>query len=455
MGKSGFHCITFGCQMNVNDSQWVERALMRLGFQEKPLEEADVVFINTCSVREKPEQKVYSALGRVQRANPRAVVGVAGCVAQQLGEELMRRHPQVRLLAGSDGVSSVPDAFVRLLGDPKLRLTFLDFTDIFPDRDPCLVDASGRPEQDGVTPVAYVNIMQGCDNFCAYCIVPYTRGRQKSRLTPAILDECRHLLDRGAREITLLGQNVNAFGRDTHGDGVSFATLLEKVAALPGLKRLRYVTPHPKDMGPEDVAAFANIPQLCPRLPLPLQAGSDAVLKRMGRKYDSARYLELVASLRDARPDIALSTDLIVGFPGETEEDFAATLELMRASDFMSSFSFCYSDRPGTRASRFLDKIAPDVQQDRLLRLQALQEELSQRWLDARVGQECEVLLENASRREATDDDSLQSWQGRDIYGALVHVPLPAGDHTGRLVNARIVEAKKHSLVAEATGQPW
>ena len=168
-----------------------------------------------------------------------------------------------------------------------------------------------------------------------------------------------------------------------------------------------------------------------------------------------ARYLELVASLRDARPDIALSTDLIVGFPGETEEDFAATLELMRASDFMSSFSFCYSDRPGTRASRFLDKIAPDVQQDRLLRLQALQEELSQRWLDARVGQECEVLLENASRREATDDDSLQSWQGRDIYGALVHVPLPAGDHTGRLVNARIVEAKKHSLVAEATGQPW
>ena len=226
------------------------------------------------------------------------------------------------------------------------------------------------------------------------------------------------------------------------------------MAALPGLKRLRYVTPHPKDMGPEDVAAFANIPQLCPRLHLPLQAGSDAVLKRMGRKYDSARYLELVASLRDARPDIALSTDLIVGFPGETEEDFTATLELMRASDFMSSFSFCYSDRPGTRASRFLDKIAPDVQQDRLLRLQALQEELSQRWLDARVGQECEVLLENASRREATDD-SLQSWQGRDIYGALVHVPLPAGDHTGRLVNARIVEAKKHSLVAEATGQPW
>ncbi|WP_337529583.1 tRNA (N6-isopentenyl adenosine(37)-C2)-methylthiotransferase MiaB [Desulfovibrio sp.] len=432
----------------MHDSQWLARALEARGFCEAPLEEARVVVVNTCSVREKPEQKVMSTLGRIRQVtgnSPRVLVAVTGCVAQQLGEKLFSR--QVRLVAGSDGISGAPQAIERLLDEPALRLSLLDFTSHYVEREP----GADTPS----APVGFVNIMQGCDNFCAYCIVPYTRGRQKSRLTPAILDECRHLLDRGAREITLLGQNVNAFGRDTHGDGVSFATLLEKVAALPGLKRLRYVTPHPKDMGPEDAAAFANIPQLCPRLHLPLQAGSDAVLKRMGRKYDSARYLELVASLRDARPDIALSTDLIVGFPGETEEDFAATLELMRASDFMSSFSFCYSDRPGTRASRFLDKIAPDVQQDRLLRLQALQEELSQRWLDARVGQECEVLLENASRREATDDDSLQSWQGRDIYGALVHVPLPAGDHTGRLVNARIVEAKKHSLVAEATGQPW
>ena len=351
MIDNSFHIITFGCQMNVHDSQWLARALEARGFCEAPLEEARVVVVNTCSVREKPEQKVMSTLGRIRQVtgnSPRVLVAVTGCVAQQLGEKLFSR--QVRLVAGSDGISGAPQAIERLLDEPAL---------------------------------------------------------------------------------------------------------LEKVAALPGLKRLRYVTPHPKDMGPEDVAAFADIPQLCPRLHLPLQAGSDAVLKRMGRKYDSARYLDLVAGLRDARPDIALSTDLIVGFPGETEEDFAATLELMRASDFMSSFSFCYSDRPGTRASRFLDKIAPDVQQDRLLRLQALQEALSQRWLDARVGQECEVLLENASRREATTDDSLQSWQGRDAYGALVHVPLPAGDHTGRLVSARIVEAKKHSLVAEATGQPW
>ena len=336
MIDNSFHIITFGCQMNVHDSQWLARALEARGFCEAPLEEARVVVVNTCSVREKPEQKVMSTLGRIRQVtgnSPRVLVAVTGCVAQQLGEKLFSR--QVRLVAGSDGISGAPQAIERLLDEPALRLSLLDFTSHYVEREP----GADTPS----APVGFVNIMQGCDNFCAYCIVPYTRGRQKSRLTPAILDECRHLLDRGAREITLLGQNVNAFGRDTHGDGVSFAALLEKVAALPGLKRLRYVTPHPKDMGPEDVAAFANIPQLCPRLHLPLQAGSDAVLKRMGRKYDSARYLELVASLRDARPDIALSTDLIVGFPGETEEDFAATLELMRASDFMSSFSFCYS----------------------------------------------------------------------------------------------------------------
>ena len=296
MIDNSFHIITFGCQMNVHDSQWLARALEARGFCEAPLEEARVVVVNTCSVREKPEQKVMSTLGRIRQVtgnSPRVLVAVTGCVAQQLGEKLFSR--QVRLVAGSDGISGAPQAIERLLDEPALRISLLDFTSHYVEREP----GADTPS----APVGFVNIMQGCDNFCAYCIVPYTRGRQKSRLTPAILDECRHLLDRGAREITLLGQNVNAFGRDTHGDGVSFAALLEKVAALPGLKRLRYVTPHPKDMGPEDVAAFANIPQLCPRLHLPLQAGSDVVLKRMGRKYDSARYLELVASLRDARPE--------------------------------------------------------------------------------------------------------------------------------------------------------
>lgn len=450
MRERSYHIITFGCQMNVHDSQWLGRVLQRRGFAEGSLEEAQVVVVNTCSVREKPEQKVMSALGRIRQAtggNPDVLVAVTGCVAQQLGEELFRQ-PQVRLVAGSDGIASAPEAIERLLEEPDRKLSLLDFTSSYEEREEGVRAPSG--------PVAYVNIMQGCDNFCAYCIVPYTRGRQKSRLTAAVLEDCRRALEDGAREICLLGQNVNAFGRDKHGDGVSFADLLRQVAALPGLLRLRYVTPHPKDMGPEDVALFGELPNLCPRLHLPLQAGSDAVLARMGRKYDAARYIELTDALRAARPDIALSTDLIVGFPGESEKDFQQTLALMRRCGFMSSFSFCYSDRPGTRASRFLDKIAPDAQQDRLLRLQALQEELGQAWLDARIGQETDVLIEGESRRDDSSD-GLRSWQGRDPYGALVHVGLPSadGDMTGRMVRVRLTEAKKHSLLGQQAGASW
>lgn len=450
MRERSYHIITFGCQMNVHDSLWLGRVLQRRGFAEGSLEEAQVVVVNTCSVREKPEQKVMSALGRIRQAtnsNPDVLVVVTGCVAQQLGEELFRQ-PQVRLVAGSDGIASAPEAIERLLAEPDRKLSLLDFTSSYEEREEGVRAPSG--------PVAYVNIMQGCDNFCAYCIVPYTRGRQKSRLTAAVLDDCRKALEDGAREICLLGQNVNAFGRDKHGDGVSFADLLRQVAALPGLLRLRYVTPHPKDMGPEDVALFGELPNLCPRLHLPLQAGSDAVLARMGRKYDAARYIELTDALRAARPDIALSTDLIVGFPGESEKDFQQTLALMRRCGFMSSFSFCYSDRPGTRASRFLDKIAPDVQQDRLLRLQALQEELGQAWLDARIGQGTDVLIEGESRRDDSSD-GLRSWQGRDPYGALIHVGLPSadGDMTGRMVRVRLTEAKKHSLLGQQAGASW
>ena len=450
MRERSYHIITFGCQMNVHDSLWLGRVLQRRGFAEGSLEEAQVVVVNTCSVREKPEQKVMSALGRIRQAtnsNPDVLVVVTGCVAQQLGEELFRQ-PQVRLVAGSDGIASAPEAIERLLAEPDRKLSLLDFTSSYEEREEGVRAPSG--------PVAYVNIMQGCDNFCAYCIVPYARGRQKSRLTAAVLDDCRKALEDGAREICLLGQNVNAFGRDKHGDGVSFADLLRQVAALPGLLRLRYVTPHPKDMGPEDVALFGELPNLCPRLHLPLQAGSDAVLARMGRKYDAARYIELTDALRAARPDIALSTDLIVGFPGESEEDFQQTLALMRRCGFMSSFSFCYSDRPGTRASRFLDKIAPDVQQDRLLRLQALQEKLGQAWLDARIGQETDVLIEGESRRDDSSD-GLRSWQGRDPYGALIHVGLPSadGDMTGRMVRVRLTEAKKHSLLGQQAGASW
>lgn len=455
MIEKTYHIITFGCQMNVHDSQWLGRALGVRGFMDAPLEQAQVVVVNTCSVREKPEQKVMSTLGRIRQVtggDPSVLVCVAGCVAQQLGETFFEKESQVRLVAGSDGIGSAPQAIERLLESPGLRLSLLDFTSQYVERE----TVANAPSSDNAprSPVAFVNIMQGCDNFCAYCIVPFTRGRQKSRSSTAILDECRAVLDEGAREITLLGQNVNAFGQDKSGDGTSFASLLRQVAALPGLERLRYVTPHPKDMGPEDVAAFAELPQLCPRLHLPMQAGSDAVLARMKRRYDSAAFLKLVASLRNARPDMALSTDLIVGFPGESEQDFQDTLRMMRECGFMSSFSFCYSDRPGARAALFPDKIPAEVAQDRLLRLQALQDELGARWLEARVGQETTLLLENPSPK---DGQGLEpSWQGRDPYGAPVHVELPDGaDHTGRMVKVTVTQAKKHSLMARRQGEPW
>ena len=322
MAQGTFHIITFGCQMNVNDSFWLARSLQRRGFVESPLEKAEVVILNTCSVRDKPEQKVYAALGRIKyetRRVPGSFAVVAGCVAQQIGAGFFERFPQVRLVVGGDGLAMAPDAIERLHGDPSLRLNLTDFSEISPERDPAL-PAQGEGE---IPPVAFVNIMQGCDNFCTYCIVPFTRGRQKSRDAGAILDECRALIDNGAKEITLLGQNVNSYGLDKHASGdTSFARLLRKVSELPGLARLRFVTPHPKDLSPEVIAMFGEVPNLCPRLHLPLQAGSDRVLARMNRKYDMARYMTLVEGLRAARPDIALSTDLIVGFPAKRKSNF-------------------------------------------------------------------------------------------------------------------------------------
>ncbi len=438
-----FHIITFGCQMNAADSAWLAATLTGRGMTEAPVSEADIVLLNTCSVREKPELKVRSALGRVlqETGGRRSVlVGVAGCVAQQLGSRLFSFSPQVRLVAGTDATVSIPDALDILLRDPGRTLCLTAFSESYAERP--------RPAA-GAGTVAFVNIMQGCDNFCTYCIVPFTRGRQKSRKASAVLAECESALAAGAREITLLGQNVNAYGKDGTGDGTTFAGLLRAVAALDPRVRLRYVTPHPKDMTPEDVAAFAEIPSLCPRLHLPMQAGSDRVLRRMNRRYDSAGFAKLVDELRAARPDLALSTDIIVGFPGETEEEFQETMAMVRRCGFMSSFSFCYSDRPGTRASTFLDKIPAPEQLDRLQRLQALQEELSARWLAGRLGSQTEVLIEEKSPRQEEGAD-LVSWQGRDPYGDLVHVALPAEARPqGTFLRVRVTKAFRHSLHAE------
>jgi tRNA-2-methylthio-N6-dimethylallyladenosine synthase len=437
-----YHIFTFGCQMNVCDSWWLDRALKSRGFIPAAEEEADFFILNTCSVREKPEQKVYSLLGRLQeytRERPHVFAAVGGCVAQQVGRGFLKRFPFVRLVFGTDGLVMAPDALYRLASDPGRKLSLLDFSEMYPEREQALPEH--MPAQ------AFVNIMQGCDNFCAYCIVPYTRGRQKSRASGEVLRECREMVEKGAKEITLLGQNVNSYGRDKYGDGTDFATLLYMIAEIPGLRRLRFTTSHPKDIAPEVIRAFGDLPVLCPHLHLPVQSGSDRVLKAMGRKYDRDSYLRTVDSLRRACPDISLTTDIIVGFPGETEEDFLQTMDLIRRAGFESSFSFKYCDRPGVRACRIQPKVEEEIKSERLARLQKLQEELSRQALNARVGGRATVLVETRNERPRTGE---MQWRGRDGGNRVVNIAVEsAQDLTGKEVEVKIIQAKKHSLIGE------
>ena len=433
--------------MNVGDSTWLGNTLRSRGWTPAPEEEARVFLVNTCSVREKPEQKVYSLLGRIRHhweRDPSVFVGVGGCVAQQMGTSLWERFPFVRLVFGTDGVAMVPDALERLVSEPRLHISLLDFLDHYPERTPA---AAGTGQTQ-----AFVNIMQGCDNFCAYCIVPYTRGRQKSRSSRAVLDECRDLVAGGAREITLLGQNVNSFGQDRHGDGTRFAQLLEQVCDLPGLERVRFTTSHPKDIDPEVIAAFGRLDKLCPHLHLPLQSGSNRVLGVMGRKYTRDDYLGIVDKLRRARPGIVLTTDLIVGFPGETEQDFEATMQTVRGVCFDSSYSFKYSDRPGVRAARMEPKVPEEVKAERLHQLQQLQEDLTTRSLERLVGAEVTVLVEGPSPKQGRKNSQ---WRGKEPGGRVVNLESPEPvDLSGLMTRTRITAAKKHSVSGEVIGRP-
>ncbi|MDR1359674.1 MAG: tRNA (N6-isopentenyl adenosine(37)-C2)-methylthiotransferase MiaB [Deltaproteobacteria bacterium] len=477
MRETVFHLQSFGCQMNAGDSAWLARSLRGMGLVQGGFEHASLHILNTCSVRDKAEQKVYTELGRIAhlgKVREHLTVCVGGCLARQAGEALFRRFSQIRLLFGPDGLAVAPEAISRLLEEPSLRLNLLAFSDQYEER------ADVRPEG---AAAAFVNIMQGCDNFCAYCIVPRVRGRQKSRKPEAVLAECRSLLAAGTREITLLGQNVNSYGLDGGGSlpaaGAPFARLLREVAALPGLARLRFVTSHPKDISEEVIAAFGELKVLCPRLHLPLQSGSDRILQLMGRRYDAARYLEIVDGLKRARPDILLSTDIITGFPGETEEDFAATMDLLRRVNFAASFSFVYSDRPGTRAALMPGKVDRAPALDRLARLQRWQNQASEETLRSMIGRKLEVLIEEPSpralalRKSASSpapadcrgglpsyaaQTAERSWQGKTPHGLIVHVPLPPRGEDGWrgvLVPVSVQAATKHSLQGIQAGAPW
>jgi len=445
--------------MNVHDSDWLRAALCAHGWTEGSEEDARVFILNTCSVREKPEQKVYSLLGRLaEHARRRSGVfaAVGGCVAQQVGRKFLERFPFVRLVFGTDQTGQVPDTLSRLIERPGEKACLLDFERAYPEREMVWPGGSGLVSREPGS--AFVTIMQGCDNFCAYCIVPYTRGRQKSRSSQAVLEECRELLRLGVREITLLGQNVNSYGKDKYGDGTSFAKLLEQTASLPGLARLRFTTSHPKDLSQDVVEAFARFENICPHLHLPLQSGSDTVLERMGRGYDMARYLGIVRALKAARPDMALTTDLIVGFPGETDDDFKKTLDAVETVGFEGGFSFMYSDRPKTRSLRMAPKIDLEVKRERLACLQKLLDARAECALSACVGRKTEVMAAGRSKRP--EHENRASWRGRDVHGRVVNFTCPEkigaeADLAGKLVKVRILSPKKHSLWGEATGEPW
>ena len=423
---------TYGCQMNVYDSERMAEALGAKGYVTTDVvEDADMVLLNTCHIREKASEKLYSDLGRLRAlkaARPGMKVGVAGCVAQAEGEEILRRSSVVDLVVGPQAYHRLP-AMVEAGG----RLVDTDF----PVEDK-FSQLPARKSHRG--PAAFLTVQEGCDKFCAFCVVPYTRGAEVSRPVARLLDEARGLIAQGVREITLLGQNVNAY----HGagpDGVwGLARLLRALAGIEGLERLRYTTSHPNDMDDDLIAAHGEVPELMPYLHLPVQSGSDRILKAMNRKHTAESYLRLVDRIRAARPDILLSSDFIVGFPGETDADFAATLDLIRAVGFGQAFSFKYSARPGTPAAEKAP-VPAEIADARLQDLQALLSAQQYAAQEAMVGREVEVLYEKPGRLPG-------QMVGKSGHLHAVHVPDPAG-RIGEIVRVRISASASNSLAGE------
>jgi tRNA-2-methylthio-N6-dimethylallyladenosine synthase len=419
---------TYGCQMNVYDSERMAEAMGAEGYAptDRP-EEADLVLLNTCHIREKAAEKVYSDLGRLRpmkAARPGMKIGVTGCVAQAEGEEILRRSKVVDLVVGPQSYHRLPAMLARVADGERAIDTEFPPEDKF-DHLPARKALLG--------PTAFLTVQEGCDKFCSFCVVPYTRGAEVSRPPARLLDEARGLVARGVREITLLGQNVNAWSAD----GMGLAGLIRGLARTPGLDRIRYTTSHPNDMEDDLIAAHGDEPKLMPYLHLPVQSGSDRVLKAMNRKHTAAQYLGLIARIRAARPDILLSSDFIVGFPGETDADFESTLDLIRAVGFGAAFSFKYSARPGTPAAE-KPGVAAEVADARLQTLQALITEQQRTAQAAMVGREVGVLYEKPGRLPG-------QMVGKSDHLMAVHVADPVG-RPGELVRVRIIAAEANSL---------
>ncbi|MDU8910394.1 tRNA (N6-isopentenyl adenosine(37)-C2)-methylthiotransferase MiaB [Aestuariicoccus sp. MJ-SS9] len=424
---------TYGCQMNVYDSERMAEALGGQGYvQTQSPDDADMILLNTCHIREKAAEKVYSELGRykgLKAEKPDLKIGVAGCVAQAEGAEIMRRQPMVDLVVGPQSYHRLPELEAKARGGAKA----LD-TD-FPEEDKFEVLKRRPKAKRG--PTAFLTVQEGCDKFCAFCVVPYTRGAEVSRPAARILDEARDLVERGVREITLLGQNVNAYHGAGEGGDWSLARLIWALGDIDGLERIRFTTSHPNDMTDDLIEAHGSCAKLMPYLHLPVQAGSDRILKRMNRSHTAESYLAIIERLRAARPDILISGDFIVGFPEETEADFQATLDLIEAVHYGTAYSFKYSTRPGTPAAE-RDQVAEDVKDDRLQRLQALLTRQQRATQEAMVGREVGVLFEKPGRLPG-------QMVGKSDHLHAVHV---AADDVlpGDLRRVRIVESGPNSL---------
>jgi len=428
---------TYGCQMNVYDSERMAESLGTQGYVEtKSAEDADMILLNTCHIREKAAEKVYSELGRLKTlkiGNPDLKIGVAGCVAQAEGAEIMRRQPAVDLVVGPQSYHRLPEMEAKARAGEKT----LD-TD-FPEEDK-FEHLKSRPKA-ARGPAAFLTVQEGCDKFCAFCVVPYTRGAEVSRPAMRILDEARDLVERGVREITLLGQNVNAYhGVGPDGSDYTLAKLIWDLDKVDGLERIRFTTSHPNDMSDDLIAAHGECAKLMPYLHLPVQSGSDKILKRMNRSHTAESYLRLIERIRAARPDIVMSGDFIVGFPEETEEDFQATLDLVEAVNYGYAYSFKYSTRPGTPAAERA-QVDPDAADARLQRLQALITQQQQAIQHGMVGRTVNVLFEKPGRFDG-------QMVGKSEYLHAVHV-ANATVRAGDIARVRITESRRNSLAGE------
>ncbi|MDD9922924.1 MAG: tRNA (N6-isopentenyl adenosine(37)-C2)-methylthiotransferase MiaB [Boseongicola sp.] len=423
---------TYGCQMNVYDSERMAETLGSEGYEqtESP-DDADMILLNTCHIREKAAEKVYSELGRfkhLKAAKPDLKIGVAGCVAQAEGAEIVARQPMVDLVVGPQSYHRLPE-MERATRDGGRALD----TD-FPEEDK-FDHLAGRPKAKR-GPTAFLTVQEGCDKFCAFCVVPYTRGAEVSRPAERVMTEARDLVERGVREITLLGQNVNAY----NGHDGGLAGLIHDLATVDGLDRIRFTTSHPNDMDDALIAAHGEVEKLMPYLHLPVQSGSDKILKRMNRKHTAEQYIKLIERIRAARPDLLLSGDFIVGFPEETEADFLDTMALIEAVGYGQAYSFKYSSRPGTPAAE-RDEVAEDEKSDRLQRLQALLNDQQKATQDAMVGRDVHVLFEKPGRLDG-------QLVGKSEYLHAVHVAADQAS-VGDIAKVKVVASSANSLKGE------